>query len=121
MTESDAAKITQQADQPEVPTPEKKEKPAAAKRAAANEPAKRSATVKKTVKSDKSVKSEKAPAPIDLDSPTLYTNREISWIEFDRKVLETAEDHKVPQQRAADRARQDAARQAACGNSPPCG
>lgn len=96
MTESDAAKITQQADQPEVPTPEKKEKPAAAKRAAAKAPAKRTAAVKKTVKTAKSVKTEKAPAPIDLDSPTLYTNREISWIEFDRKVLETAEDHKVP-------------------------
>ena len=96
MTESDAAKITQQADQPEVPTPEKKEKPAAAKRAAAKAPAKRTAAVKKTVKAAKSVKTEKAPAPIDLDSPTLYTNREISWIEFDRKVLETAEDHKVP-------------------------
>lgn len=96
MTESDAAKITQQADQPEVPTPEKKEKSAAAKRAAAKAPAKRTATVKKTVKTAKSVKTEKAPAPIDLDSPTLYTNREISWIEFDRKVLETAEDHKVP-------------------------
>lgn len=96
MTESDAAKITQQAGQPEVPTPEKKEKPAAAKRAAAKTPAKRTAAVKKTVKTAKSVKTEKAPAPIDLDSPTLYTNREISWIEFDRKVLETAEDHKVP-------------------------
>ena len=96
MTESDAAKITQQAGQPEVPTPEKKEKPAAAKRAAAKAPAKRTAAVKKTVKTAKSVKTEKAPAPIDLDSPTLYTNREISWIEFDRKVLETAEDHKVP-------------------------
>ena len=33
---------------------------------------------------------------VDLDSPSLYTNREISWIEFDRKVLETAEDRKVP-------------------------
>ena len=96
MTESDAAKITQQAGQPEVPTPEKKEKPAAAKRAAAKAPAKRTAAVKKTVKTAKSVKTEKTPAPIDLDSPTLYTNREISWIEFDRKVLETAEDHKVP-------------------------
>ena len=96
MTESDAEKIQQQAKQPEVPTPEKKEKPAAAKRAAAKAPAKRTATVKKTVKTAKSVKTEKAPAPIDLDSPTLYTNREISWIEFDRKVLETAEDHKVP-------------------------
>ena len=96
MTESDAAKITQQAGQPEVPTPEKKEKPVAAKRAAAKAPAQRTAAVKKTVKAAKPVKTEKEPAPIDLDSPTLYTNREISWIEFDRKVLETAEDHKVP-------------------------
>lgn len=32
----------------------------------------------------------------DLDAPVLYTNREISWIEFDRKVLETAMDAGVP-------------------------
>ena len=33
---------------------------------------------------------------VDLTEPSLYTNREISWIEFDRKVLETAIDASVP-------------------------
>lgn len=33
---------------------------------------------------------------VDLTEPSLYTNREISWIEFDRKVLETAIDPSVP-------------------------
>lgn len=32
----------------------------------------------------------------DVDDPALYINREISWIEFDRKVLETAADPSVP-------------------------
>ena len=31
-----------------------------------------------------------------LDDPSLYINRELSWLEFDRKVLETAMDKKVP-------------------------
>lgn len=31
-----------------------------------------------------------------LDAPSLYINRELSWIEFDRKVLETAQDMQVP-------------------------
>ena len=35
------------------------------------------------------------PLP-DVDDPALYINREISWIEFDRKVLETAADPTVP-------------------------
>ncbi len=33
---------------------------------------------------------------ISLDDPALYTNRELSWIEFDRKVLETAMDSEIP-------------------------
>ena len=39
-----------------------------------------------------------APAaqPISLDDPSLYINRDISWIEFDRKVLETAMDSSIP-------------------------
>lgn len=32
----------------------------------------------------------------NVDDPALYINREISWIEFDRKVLETAADPSVP-------------------------
>jgi polyphosphate kinase len=37
----------------------------------------------------------KAP-PTDLDDPRLYNNRELSWIEFDARVLELAEDDDVP-------------------------
>lgn len=37
-----------------------------------------------------------AAAAISLDDPSLYINRDISWIEFDRKVLETAMDPSIP-------------------------
>lgn len=37
-----------------------------------------------------------AGAGTDLSDPSLYINRELSWVEFDRKVLETALDKKVP-------------------------
>src|SRR5437868_11555100 len=36
-----------------------------------------------------------APA-VSLDDPSLYTNRELSWLEFDRRVLEEAQDQTVP-------------------------
>lgn len=101
MTESDAEKVQQQAVQPEVPTPDQKQESTTA--APKANPVKRSrkTVTKKEVtapakKTTKVAKEEKAPVAVDLDSPSLYTNREISWIEFDRKVLETAEDRKVP-------------------------
>ena len=51
----------------------------------------------KPAKAEKAVKSASAAAKAaDLTDPSLYLNREISWIEFDRKVLETATDKKVP-------------------------
>lgn len=74
-------------------------------------------TITKTVKSAKSVKTvkavkvsasstaslESAPPPLppvegvpDLSDPLLYINRELNWIEFDRKVLEEACDLSVP-------------------------
>ena len=34
-----------------------------------------------------------APA---LDSPELYTNRELSWLQFNERVLELAEDERMP-------------------------
>ncbi|HMF11324.1 MAG TPA: polyphosphate kinase 1 [Gemmataceae bacterium] len=37
-----------------------------------------------------------APAPIALDDPTLYPNRELSWLEFNRRVLDEARDPQVP-------------------------
>lgn len=100
MTESDAEKVQQQAVQPEVPTPDQKQESTTA--APKANPVKRSrkTVIKKVAapakKTTKVAKEEKAPVAVDLDSPSLYTNREISWIEFDRKVLETAEDRKVP-------------------------
>src|SRR5215475_5938119 len=37
-----------------------------------------------------------APPTISLDDPRLYINRELSWLEFNRRVLEEAQDPSVP-------------------------
>jgi polyphosphate kinase len=37
-----------------------------------------------------------APEAPPLDSPELFTNRELSWLQFNERVLELAEDHRTP-------------------------
>jgi polyphosphate kinase len=39
---------------------------------------------------------EVEPPPSDLDDPRLYNNRELSWIEFDARVLELVEQEDIP-------------------------
>ena len=35
-------------------------------------------------------------ADLDLSDPALYTNRELSWLDFDMRVMQLAEDASVP-------------------------
>jgi len=46
--------------------------------------------------SDPAVAAVQAPEAFELDDPALYTNRELSWLDFNDRVLQLAEDESLP-------------------------
>jgi polyphosphate kinase len=58
---------------------------------------KKAALSKKAMLPKKAALSKKAPAQhVDLDDASLYLNREMTWLEFNRRVLHEAEDERTP-------------------------
>lgn len=41
-------------------------------------------------------KLKKTPSPVDLSDPQYYFNRELSWLEFNNRVLHEAFDPRTP-------------------------
>src|SRR5947208_10483327 len=57
------------------------------------EPSDVQSTAAETVES---VAPERAPGPLDLEDPSLYFDRELSWLDFNDRVLQLAEDPSTP-------------------------
>src|SRR6478736_5966650 len=57
------------------------------------EPSDVQSTAAETVES---VTPQRAPGPFDLADPSLYFSRELSWLDFNDRVLQLAEDPSVP-------------------------
>ena len=49
-----------------------------------------------TTAPDRAARPVAAPERPDLDDPSLYFNRELSWLDFNDRVLQLAEDPTVP-------------------------
>ena len=65
---------------------------------------KKMSTPVKAMKTDKTVKTAKEerttvfpePEKIDFHDPKYYTNRELSWLDFNQRILGEARDHENP-------------------------
>lgn len=74
------------------PRPGKKESPLIQKTA----PKKFSARAGEATASGSALSGGSSPGRIDLNDPSLYLNRELTWLEFNSRVLHEAEDERTP-------------------------
>ena len=79
------------------PTTRKKRAPASKPRSTARPTARKKAPQTGARASSTAVAARKHPAAkINLDVPELYLNRELTWLEFNRRVLHMAADGATP-------------------------
>ena len=99
MTETQTPESAVAATAAAAPQPEAPAKP----KARATKPRSKTCARKAPARAARSTVDDDLPPPLpsaegvtDLSDPRLYINREINWIEFDRKVLDEACDPNVP-------------------------
>jgi polyphosphate kinase len=62
----------------------------------ASKPTRKKAVTTRRSPGRKTAARGKARAAFNLDAPELYLNRELTWLEFNRRVLHMAEDENTP-------------------------